>query len=82
MSLELEKVVIVPNGIVSVTGRAQNGFGGLNVEHAVLLADDTLEPSGAPGIRKAWLAGGYDKSREDLTWEVGSAAGFDGLLNR
>jgi len=58
MSLELEKVVIVPNGIICVTCRAQDGFGGLNVEHAVLLADDALEPSGAPGFRKAWHAGG------------------------
>lgn len=54
-SLKAESVIVTEALAVCATYRAQNGFGGMNVEQAVMSADQTQAMmTGQPGFAKLW----------------------------
>jgi hypothetical protein len=66
-SFELVSVLAMPSGAVCYRYRAQNGFGGLNVEQALLLKDGSrIKTSSMDGFRSAWAGGCAGKVGNDL----------------
>lgn len=67
-SFKLEQVLVMEADALCVTYRAQNGFGGMNREQAVLSGDNkNFVSSTADGFPKAWRQHCAEKTGEDIT---------------
>jgi hypothetical protein len=53
-SFKLSQALIMDNGSVCYQYRAQNGFGGMNIEHAVLTASGKFKNENESGFRTLW----------------------------
>lgn len=80
-SFKLAQVLVMPDGGVCYGYRAQNGFGGMNGERAVLSPDGTMRTDDSDGFSRAWHRECAGKTGDDKTWEVGYAAGLHGLFS-
>lgn len=70
-SLQLESALVMASGAVCYEYRAQNGFGGINVENAVLSGDDkTFLSSSMDGFAVAWNSHCANQSGANVTSEV------------
>jgi hypothetical protein len=70
-SFVLEKALVMPNGAACLEYRAQNGFGGMSREQAVVPADsDKLLATGAGGFDSAWNSQCAGKTGADVTYQV------------
>jgi hypothetical protein len=67
-SFELMEVGLSPAGAACYTYHAQNGFGGLNVEQAVI--GKGFKTSGQPGFEDAWNRECAGKTLTMVTDEV------------
>ena len=81
-SFKLGETLIMHDGAVCYDYRAQNGFGGMNVGHAVLAPNGQFKSSDSPGYATLWNKECANKTGVDKTWEVGYAAGFHGLMDK
>jgi hypothetical protein len=79
-SFKLGQSLIMNDGAVCYDYRAQNGFGGMNVGHAVLAPNGQFKSGESSGFSALWNKECAKKSGTDKTWEVGYAAGFHGIL--
>jgi hypothetical protein len=70
-SFKLARVLVMDDGSVCYDYRAQNGFGGMNAEHAVL-ADGEFESEDSAGFHRLWNKRCARKKGEDRTSEVTS----------
>lgn len=80
-SFRLVEALIMDDGATCYDYRAQNGFGGMNVGHAVLAPNDQFKSSDSPGYVTLWNKECGNKTGVDKTWQIGYAAGFHGLLD-
>jgi hypothetical protein len=78
-SFKLSQVLVMDDGAVCYQYRAQNGFGGLNVGHAVLSPKGQFKANESAGFRGLWNKECAGKTGTDEVWEVGLAAGFHGV---
>jgi hypothetical protein len=78
-SFKLSQVLMMDDGAVCYQYRAQNGFGGLNVGHAVLSPKGQFKANESAGFRGLWNKECAGKTGTDEVWEVGLAAGFHGV---
>jgi len=70
-SVKFDSVIILADGTTCYAYRAQNGFGGMNREHAVLLLNGkNLSTSAA-----SWNAHCANKQGTDVTYNVAMLAG-------
>ena len=76
-SFKLSSAFFMPNNAVCYQYRAQNGFGGMNVEEAVLTPKNALRNDRASWAR--YCAGRKGKNR---TWDVNYAAGWASLWSK
>jgi hypothetical protein len=74
-SFKLIEVSVMGNGAVCCGYRAQNGFGGLNVEHALLSPDGFIRSENASGFTRLWNKHCAGKAGADETWVVGRMSG-------
>lgn len=65
-SFQLSTVLDMPGPVYCYEYRAQNGFGGLNVDHGVLKGE-TLKFTGVPGFATIWNDDCVGKSGTDIT---------------
>jgi hypothetical protein len=79
-SFKLSNALLMDNGAVCYEYRAQNGFGGTNVGHAVLTAKGTIKTNEMEGGPKLWSRECANKSGYDKTWAVNYAIGKESLL--
>ena len=80
-SFKLGETLIMSDGAVCYDYRAQNGFGGMNVGHAVLAPSGQFKSSDSSGFTALWKKECAGKTGVDKTSEVGYAAGFHGILS-
>ena len=80
-SFKLTQALIMGDGAVCYDYRAQNGFGGMNAEKAVLAPDGRFATTGSDGFHALWNKECADKTGLDETWAVGYVAGFHGALS-
>jgi hypothetical protein len=81
-SFKLNDVLIMKNNAVCYVYRGQNGFGGMDVGHAVLTPDGKFRTDESTGFVSLWNKEcGSKKTGVNKTWEVGYAAGFHGVLS-
>jgi hypothetical protein len=78
-SFKLGQTLVMDDGAVCYDYRAQNGFGGMNVGHAVLAPDNKFKSDESAGFHALWHKECAKKTGEDQTWQVGYAAGFHGI---
>jgi hypothetical protein len=64
-SFKLSQALVMSNGAVCYTYRAQNGFGGMNVGYAVLASNDRFKSSDSPGHETLWNKECGNKSGTD-----------------
>jgi hypothetical protein len=81
-SFKLGETLIMDDGAVCYDYRAQNGFGGMNVGHAVLAPDGKFKSTDSPGYATLWNKECANKTGVDKTWQIGYAAGFHGLMDK
>jgi hypothetical protein len=74
-SFKLSNVLFMDNGAVCYEYRAHNGFGGMNVGHAVLTEKGIIKTNEMEGGIKLWNHDCANKSGYDKTWEVNYAIG-------
>jgi hypothetical protein len=76
-SFSLDDATLLDSGTFCFTYRGQNGFGGMNVEHAVMNEkSSTFEAEGQPDFETAWRHHCAGKPGEDVTDEIQSRAEF------
>lgn len=76
-SFKLESAIVTDARAVCYEYRAQNGFGGTNVEHAVLASDGkTLKSESMAGFNNLWKKECNNKQGEDYTGRVKVALNF------
>lgn len=80
-AFKLSEVLLMDDGAACYTYRAQNGFGGMNVGHAVISPKGTLRAEESDGFQSLWNKECARKTGEDQTWEVGYAARLHGLTD-
>jgi hypothetical protein len=80
-SFKLAEVLMMDNGAVCYTYRAQNGFGGMNVGSAVLSRTGQFRTNETSGFHTLWNKECANKTGKDKTWAIGYAAGFHGILS-
>ncbi len=80
-SFKLGETLIMGDGAVCYDYRAQNGFGGMNVGHAVLTPSGQFKSDESSGFGALWKKECAGKTGDDKTWEIGYAAGFHGMLS-
>ena len=80
-SFKLSSALFMDDGVVCYEYRAQNGFGGMNVGHAVLTPKGTIKTNEMAGYRKLWNLECGNKSGYDKTWELNYAIGKESLLH-
>ena len=68
-SFQLSSIAVMPKGAVCYEYRAQNGFGGMNVENAVL-AGAVLKLHGSDGFASLWNRQCVGKTGRDITEDV------------
>ena len=67
-SVKIESIIVTDDGSTCATYRAQNGFGGINREQAVLSADQqSVKNTSSPGFQGLWDAECANKSGLDAT---------------
>jgi hypothetical protein len=67
-SFVLESALVMPSGAACLEYRAQNGFGGMNREQAVIPAGkDDLRVTGSSGFLSSWSAHCAGKTGRDVT---------------
>jgi hypothetical protein len=67
-SVKIESIIVTDDGSTCATYRAQNGFGGMNREQAVLSADQqSVKNTSSPGFQSLWNAECANKSGLDAT---------------
>jgi hypothetical protein len=81
-SFRLGQTLIMADGTVCYDYRAQNGFGGMNVGHAVLAPNGQFKSDESDGFDALWNKRCAGKTGDDKTWEVGYAAGFHGMFDK
>ena len=81
-SFKLAQVLIMDDGAVCYDYRAQNGFGGMNLGHAVLSPKGQFKANESSGFTSLWNKECANKTGTVQTWEVGYAAGMHGLLDK
>jgi hypothetical protein len=81
-SFKLGQTLIMSDGSVCYDFRAQNGFGGMNVDHAVVTPSGQFKSSESSGFTALWKKECAGKTGVDKTWEVGYAAGFHGISDK
>ena len=70
-SFVLESALVMDSGAVCLDYRAQNGFGGMNREQAVVPANTTkLFGTDTQGFKSAWRTHCAGKTRRDVTYLV------------
>ncbi len=79
-SFKLSNALLMGNGTVCYEYRAQNGFGGMHLGHAVLTEKGTIRTNEMEGGTKLWNRECANKSGYDKTWEVNYAIGKESLL--
>lgn len=79
-SFKLSNALLMGNGTVCYEYRAQNGFGGMNVGHAVLTEKGAIKTNEMEGGTKLWNHECANKSGYDKTWEINYAIGKESLL--
>ena len=80
-SFKLAEVLMMDNGAVCYTYRAQNGFGGVNVGSAVLSRTGQFRTNETSGFRTLWNKECANKTGKDKTRAIGYATGFHGILS-
>jgi hypothetical protein len=80
-SFKLSQARLMDDGAACYTYRAQNGFGGMNIGHAVLSPAGTILSEDAAGFTRLWNKECRGKTGEEKAWEVGYAAGLHGLFD-
>jgi hypothetical protein len=80
-SFKLGEISVMNDGAVCYDYRAQNGFGGMNVGHAVLAPNGKFKSNDSDGYASLWNKECANKTGADKTWEVGYAAGFHGMFD-
>jgi hypothetical protein len=81
-SFKLGETLIMDDGAVCYDYRSQNGFGGMNVGHAVLSPSGQFKTDELNGFTAMWNKECAKHTGTDKTWEIGLAAGFHGLLDK
>jgi len=81
-SFKLGQTLVMNDGAVCYDYRAQNGFGGMNVGHAVLAPSGIFKTDESSGFRTFWNKECTGKTGLDKTWEIGYAAGFHGMFDK
>ncbi len=67
-SFTVEQILAMESGAICFTYRAQNGFGGMNREQAVLSSDDSkFVSSPSDGFSKAWNSACAGQTGDDIT---------------
>lgn len=79
-TFKLSQVLIMDNGSVCYQYRAQNGFGGMNIAHAVLTASGKFKNDNESGFRTLWNRECANKTGSEKTWEVNYAIGKESIL--
>ena len=69
-AFKLSEVLIMADGTACYTYRAQNGFGGVNVGHAVLTPRQQFKTNEMTGFRTLWNRRCANKKGEDKTRAV------------
>lgn len=80
-SFKLSQVLIMADGSVCYEYRAQNGFGGMNIGHAVLDSSGKFRTDEMSAFTATWNKKCANKTGEDKTRDVGYAAGLHGILD-
>jgi hypothetical protein len=80
-SFKLAQVLIMNDQAVCYDFRSQNGFGGMNLGHAVLSPSGQLRTNEMSGFYTLWNKECGNKTGADKTREVGYAAGLHGLFS-
>ncbi len=70
------------DGAVCYDYRAQNGFGGMNLGHAVLSPKGQFKANESSGFTSLWNKECANKTGTVQTWEVGYAAGLHGMFDK
>jgi hypothetical protein len=81
-SFKLTQVLIMDDGSVCYDYRSQNGFGGINLGHAVLSKKGQFKSNEDAGFTSLWNKLCAKKTGREQTWEVGYAAGLHGLMDK
>jgi hypothetical protein len=81
-SFKLNQVLIMGDGAACYDYRAQNGFGGMNVDQAVLSPTGKFKTTDSEGFAALWNRECANKTGDDKTWEVGYMAGLHGLFGK
>ena len=74
-SFKLTEALEMDDGAICYEYRAQNGFGGMNVGHAVLAPNDQFKSSDSPGYATLWNKECANKTGTDDAKLVGYALG-------
>jgi hypothetical protein len=75
-SFKLAQVLMMHDGAVCYEFRSQNGFGGMNVGHAVLSPSGQLRTNETSGFGALWNKECADKTGIDETEQLGYVTGF------
>jgi len=81
-SFKLTQVLIMEDGAVCYDYRSQNGFGGMNLGHAVLSPKGQFKANESSGLTSLWNKECANKTGTVQTWEVGYAAGLHGMFDK
>ena len=79
-SFKLTKALLMNSGTVCYEFRSQNGFGGMNSGHAVLLPTGKFLTDEISGGTALWNKECAGITGADKTWDIGYVAGFHGVF--